>query len=69
MTSSIPKIGITLGDPAGIGPEILAKLLTHEDLSDRCIPIVIGDARVVQQGLDLIGSKSDSSSSIISNAN
>lgn len=50
------KIGITLGDPAGIGPEILAKTLTYEPFHDSFIPIVIGDARVVQQGLDLIGS-------------
>lgn len=55
--SMLPKIGITLGEPAGIGSEITAKLITHENLGDICIPIIIGDAKVVQQGLDLIGSK------------
>lgn len=48
------RIGITLGDPAGIGSEIAAKLLTYEKLD--YIPIIIGDARIFQQGLDIIES-------------
>ena len=47
----LPRIGITLGDAAGIGPEILAKLLAHEKLDELCIPVVIGDNRVVEQAL------------------
>jgi len=47
------KIGITLGDPAGIGPEILAKLLEEGDLD--CAPVVIGDARVLAQAQAIIG--------------
>ena len=53
----LPKVGITLGDPAGVGSEITAKLLTYEDITNLCIPIIIGDAKVVQQGLDIINSK------------
>jgi 4-hydroxythreonine-4-phosphate dehydrogenase len=52
----VARIGITLGDPAGIGPEILAKLLTHESLARLCIPLVVGDRRVLEQGLALINS-------------
>ena len=52
-----PKIGITLGEPAGIGSEILAKLITYENITDFCIPIIIGDAKLIRQGLDLIKSK------------
>ena len=52
----IPIIGITLGDPAGVGSEILAKMLTYEKVTDLCIPIVIGNAKVFQQGLDIINS-------------
>ena len=52
----LPKIVITLGDPAGIGSEITAKMLTHENITKICIPIIIGDAKVVQQGLDIIKS-------------
>jgi 4-hydroxythreonine-4-phosphate dehydrogenase len=54
-------IGITLGDPAGIGPEILAKLLSREleRVTKICVPVVIGDARVVRQGLELVDSELD----------
>ncbi|MCD4693462.1 MAG: 4-hydroxythreonine-4-phosphate dehydrogenase PdxA [Calditrichales bacterium] len=52
----LPKIGITLGDPAGIGSEITAKLITFEKITDICIPVIIGDAKLVQQGLDIISS-------------
>jgi len=33
-----------MGDPAGVGPEIIMKSLAHADLFDRCRPLVIGDA-------------------------
>jgi 4-hydroxythreonine-4-phosphate dehydrogenase len=52
----LPRIGITLGDPAGIGSEITARMLACERITDVCIPIVIGDARIVQQGIDIVGS-------------
>lgn len=51
----LPRIGITLGDPAGIGSEITARLLSESDVAERCVPIVIGDARVLAQGFDVIG--------------
>lgn len=38
-----PKIGIVLGDHAGIGPEIVLKLLKRPHLYDLCTPIVIGN--------------------------
>lgn len=52
----LPKIGITIGDPAGVGSEITAKMLTYENVTEICTPIVIGDAKVVQQGFDVIKS-------------
>lgn len=55
----LPKIGITMGDPAGIGSEITAKMLTEDRICDLCIPIVIGDARVVQQGFGTIDAPTD----------
>jgi 4-hydroxythreonine-4-phosphate dehydrogenase len=43
-------IGITMGDPAGIGPEIVLKALgTRHDFHGRCIPVVIGDGRVLER--------------------
>jgi 4-hydroxythreonine-4-phosphate dehydrogenase len=44
-----PIIGITMGDPAGNGPEITVKALLHQDIYDRCCPIVIGDAKMIEQ--------------------
>jgi len=38
-----PIIGITMGDPAGIGPEIIAKVLNQPEVYDKCRPLVIGD--------------------------
>ena len=54
-----PVIGITLGDPAGIGPEILAKLLASDRLEQLCIPVVVGDARVLQRAQTLVGAPID----------
>lgn len=56
MNTQKPIVGITLGDPAGIGSEITAKMLTNEDVKGECIPVIIGDAKVVKQGFDIIGS-------------
>lgn len=38
-----PIIGITMGDPAGIGSEIIAKALNDQDIYEKCRPVVIGD--------------------------
>ena len=43
-TCSLATIGITMGDAAGVGPEIIMKSLDHADLYERCHPLVIGDA-------------------------
>ena len=47
MTSaSLPIVGITLGDPAGIGPEVVGRALLRAEVRAACRPLVIGDARV-----------------------
>jgi 4-hydroxythreonine-4-phosphate dehydrogenase len=46
-TDSRPIIGITMGDAAGIGPEIIVKALSLEEIYEICRPIVIGDASVL----------------------
>ncbi len=50
-----PIIGITMGDPASIGPEITIKALKHKKIYEACRPIVIGDAIMLQQGKELLG--------------
>ncbi|MFV0556431.1 MAG: 4-hydroxythreonine-4-phosphate dehydrogenase PdxA [Lactovum sp.] len=41
-------IGITMGDPAGIGPEIALKAFCKKELYDRCLPILVGDKSVLE---------------------
>jgi 4-phospho-D-threonate 3-dehydrogenase / 4-phospho-D-erythronate 3-dehydrogenase len=53
---ALPLLGITIGDVAGIGPEITAKaLLQHPDLRRICRPIAIGDAAALARAVQLIG--------------
>jgi 4-hydroxythreonine-4-phosphate dehydrogenase len=46
-----------MGDAAGIGSEITAKMLAHDRAGGFCTPIVIGDARVVRQGFEVAGAE------------
>ena len=52
---SLPKIVVTMGDPAGIGPEICLKLLGNTELATKCILIVFGDRVVMEQAADQCG--------------
>lgn len=47
----IPTIGVTMGDAAGIGPEIIAKALSMREIYEICRPVVIGDSRVMNEGI------------------
>ncbi len=42
--STRPIIGITMGDPSGIGPEIIIKALSDSSIYEICQPVVLGDA-------------------------
>jgi 4-hydroxythreonine-4-phosphate dehydrogenase len=46
-TSNLPLLGITMGDPGGIGPEICAKALSDPGIFSVCRPIIVGDAAVM----------------------
>ena len=50
-----PIIGVLLGDPTGIGPEITAKLLTHTELYTSAHILIIGDQRIFKMGQQVIG--------------
>jgi 4-hydroxythreonine-4-phosphate dehydrogenase len=54
MSLSLPRLLITLGDVAGIGPEIVAR--AWPDLLPLCRPIIVGDPAWVRRGLESIGS-------------
>jgi len=49
MTKNLPLIAITLGDVAGIGPEVLVKALALPEVWAVCRPLVIGDARALTE--------------------
>ncbi len=51
----LPVIGITMGDPAGIGSEITVKALVDYDWSSKCIPVVIGDYEAIADALRFTG--------------
>lgn len=50
-----PIVAITMGDPAGNGPEITIKALAHRGLYDRCKPLVIGDVGILEQAKGFVG--------------
>ncbi len=51
-----PVIGITMGDPVGIGPEIIAKALANPELRTICRPVIFGDQRVIAHEMRKLGS-------------
>jgi 4-hydroxythreonine-4-phosphate dehydrogenase len=55
--SELPIIGISMGDPAGIGPEICAKALALEEIYAIGRPIVVGDAGVMADAVRFCGLK------------
>ncbi len=56
MTTGRPIIAITMGDAAGIGPEVIAKALSSGLLYRQCRPLIIGERVTLQKALDLIKS-------------
>jgi 4-hydroxythreonine-4-phosphate dehydrogenase len=48
---TLPIIGITMGDPTGIGPEIIVKALSMEELFRASRPVVFGDGEVLSRAI------------------
>ncbi|MCC7371862.1 MAG: 4-hydroxythreonine-4-phosphate dehydrogenase PdxA [Chloroflexi bacterium] len=60
MTASLsggerPIVGVTLGDPAGVGPEISLRALTEPEVYEKTRPVVIGDRSVVERTAKALG--------------
>ncbi len=49
---TLPKIAMTMGDPTGIGPEIIVKALSMQEPFQACRPIVFGDREVLLQTIN-----------------
>lgn len=58
--TTIPTLAVTIGDVAGIGPEITARsLLEHPELRGEARPVVVGDADAMRRGVEIIGGDPD----------
>jgi 4-hydroxythreonine-4-phosphate dehydrogenase len=53
MEYRLPIIGISMGDPAGIGPEIAAKALANPKTYEKCRPLVTGDASAMEEAVKI----------------
>jgi 4-hydroxythreonine-4-phosphate dehydrogenase len=53
--SNKPVLAITMGDPGGIGPEIIAKALAHAEVYDRSRPLVVGERRALEAAVRITG--------------
>ncbi|MFM7150006.1 MAG: 4-hydroxythreonine-4-phosphate dehydrogenase PdxA [Gemmataceae bacterium] len=56
MKAPLPRLLLTMGDVAGIGPEIIARAWPH--LLPLCRPVVVGDTRWLEKALEQAGSSS-----------
>lgn len=52
-----PLLGISMGDPGGIGPEICAKALDSSGIYDLCRPLLVGDAEIMRDAVRFCGLK------------
>jgi 4-hydroxythreonine-4-phosphate dehydrogenase len=50
-----PLIAVTMGDPTGVGPEIIAQALSRQDVGASCRVIVLGDEAVMARALEITG--------------
>jgi 4-hydroxy-L-threonine phosphate dehydrogenase PdxA len=55
MTIERPIIAVTMGDAAGIGPEVIIKALAFGKTHAICRPLVIGESSIMQEAINLIG--------------
>src|SRR6185312_17406480 len=46
---SLPRIAVTMGDPAGVGPELCLRLLADNAVGEFCRPIVFGEMGVLRR--------------------
>ena len=49
------RIAVTMGDPAGVGPELCLRLLAAKEITAECAPIIFGDAEVLEAAAQATG--------------
>src|SRR6266511_2650921 len=50
-----PLIAITMGDPSGVGPEIIVRALANPEIRGLCRPLVLGDPAAMERALAITG--------------
>ncbi|KEA63954.1 4-hydroxythreonine-4-phosphate dehydrogenase [Marinobacterium lacunae] len=55
MVNDKPTVALTLGDPAGIGSELIAKLLSHRQVLEQANVVLVGDEWLWQRGQTIAG--------------
>jgi 4-hydroxythreonine-4-phosphate dehydrogenase len=55
VSDNLPVVAITMGDPAGVGPEIVVRAVAEPELTGICRPLVIGDARRLRDAANRCG--------------
>ncbi|MBL6928482.1 MAG: 4-hydroxythreonine-4-phosphate dehydrogenase PdxA [Rhodospirillales bacterium] len=55
MISHRARVAVTMGDPAGIGPEILLKSLARPEIFEFCVPVVYGNVAALERSMKLAG--------------
>jgi 4-hydroxythreonine-4-phosphate dehydrogenase len=43
----LPRVAVTMGDPAGIGPEVVLKAVAEREVLEACAPVIVGDAQLL----------------------
>lgn len=49
-----PRLAVTMGDPAGVGPEVIVKALQDPWVQTACRPVIIGDVTALHRAMDLL---------------
>lgn len=56
---NFPRIAVTMGDPAGVGPELCLRLLANPEIARECTPVIFGDAAVLRAVAKKVGGHLD----------
>ena len=50
-----PVIAIPIGDPAGVGPEIVAKSIASDEVFQIAVCVIVGDRKILEKAIEITG--------------
>ena len=59
MAQTLPVLGLTIGDPVGVGPEVTARAVASPEVRSVCVPVVIGSAAIFRRAVEVCRLKLD----------